>query len=102
MVEASAIISDTYNCNIRYLVDDRQEMWLRGGDVASVLGYSNTRNAVANHVDDEDKIKFEEVKDRLSGRRMETEHPHTIYINKSGLICLTLSSSKPEAKAFKR
>jgi prophage antirepressor-like protein len=49
MVEASAIISDTYNCNIRYVVDDRQEMWLKGEDVANVLGYSDTREAVCEH-----------------------------------------------------
>ena len=102
MVESSAIISSMCNCNIRYAINRNNEMWFRGGDVASFLGYANGRNAVAAHVDEEDKIAFEALKDRLSGRRMETEHPHKIYINKSGLICLTLSSSKPEAKAFKR
>ena len=101
-VEASAIISDTYNCNIRYLVDYRQEMWLKGADVANVLGYSNTREAVRTHVDDEDKITFEEVKKRRISRLSDEEHPHTIYLNKSGLISLVLCSKKAEAKAFKR
>jgi prophage antirepressor-like protein len=77
-------------------------MWLKGADVASVLGYINTRNAVANHVDDEDKIKFEEVKGRLKTRLPDEEQPHTIFINKSGLISLVLCSKKTEAKAFKR
>ena len=77
-------------------------MWLRGVDVANVLGYSNTRQAILTNVDDEDKIKFEEVKGRLSHRRHIDEQPHTIFINKSGLISLVLCSKKDEAKAFKR
>ncbi|MBR4320687.1 MAG: transporter, partial [Oscillospiraceae bacterium] len=31
------------------------EMWFVGKDVAEVLGYSNTRDALAKHVDEEDK-----------------------------------------------
>lgn len=31
------------------------EPWLVGKDVATALGYSNPRDALANHVDDEDK-----------------------------------------------
>ena len=31
------------------------EPWFVGKDVASVLGYSKSRNAIAMHVDEEDK-----------------------------------------------
>ena len=31
------------------------EPWFIGKDVAEILGYSNTRDALARHVDDEDK-----------------------------------------------
>ena len=31
------------------------EPWLVGKDVAEALGYSNTKDALATHVDDEDK-----------------------------------------------
>lgn len=31
------------------------EPWFVGKDVAEILGYSNTRKALADHVDEEDK-----------------------------------------------
>lgn len=31
------------------------EPWFVGKDIAEVLGYSNTRKAVADHIDSEDK-----------------------------------------------
>ena len=36
-------------------VEINGEGWLVGKDVAEVLGYSNSRDALSNHVDDEDK-----------------------------------------------
>lgn len=39
---------------VRTLVIDG-EPWFVGKDVAEILGYSNTRKALADHVDEEDK-----------------------------------------------
>lgn len=36
-------------------VEMNGEPWLVGKDIATVLGYSNTKDALATHVDDEDK-----------------------------------------------
>ena len=36
------------------LIDD--EPWFVGKDVAEILGYSNTKDALLKHVDDEDKL----------------------------------------------
>ena len=36
-------------------VEINGEIWFVGKDVAEVLGYSNTRDALAKHVDEEDK-----------------------------------------------
>lgn len=36
------------------------EPWLVGKDVAAALGYSNTRDALAKHVDPEDRLYGEE------------------------------------------
>lgn len=33
------------------------EPWFVGNDIAIILGYSNYRNAVINHVDNEDKLR---------------------------------------------
>ena len=38
-------------------IDDKQNIWFLGKDVAKVLGYSDTTQAIRKHVDDEDKYK---------------------------------------------
>ena len=69
------------------------EPYFVGKDVATILGYSNTRDALLHHVDDEDKgvAKL----DTLGGRQNQT------IINESGLYSLILSSKLPTAKEFK-
>ena len=36
-------------------VDQNGEPWFMGKDVAAALGYSNPRDAIAKHVDEQDK-----------------------------------------------
>lgn len=71
------------------------EPWFVGKDVAEALGYSNTRDALDRHVDDEDKNTVVNP----DGNR---GNPNMIIINESGLYSLVLSSKLPTAKAFKR
>lgn len=37
-------------------VEINNEPWFVGKDVASALGYTDTRQAIRNHVDEEDKM----------------------------------------------
>ncbi|HEO6331086.1 TPA: ORF6C domain-containing protein [Streptococcus agalactiae] len=71
------------------------EPWFVGKDVADILGYSKSRNAIALHVDEDDALK-QGITDNL-GRMQET-----IIINESGLYSLILSSKLPQVKEFKR
>ena len=70
------------------------EPYFIGRDVADILGYSNSRKALADHVDDEDKGVTK--CDTLGGTQELT------VINESGLYSLILSSKLPAAKRFKR
>ena len=65
-----------------------------GKDVATALGYSNTRDALNKHVDSEDKGTVA-IRDTAYETR-------AVVINESGLYALILSSKLPQAKAFKR
>lgn len=69
------------------------EPYFVGRDVAKVLGYSNPNDAIAKHVDDEDKGVAK--CDTLGGIQELT------IINESGLYSLILSSKLPTAKKFK-
>lgn len=68
--------------------------YFAGKDVASILGYINTRKALIDHVDEEDKGVTK--CDTLGGKQ------DLIIINESGLYSLILSSKMPNAKKFKR
>lgn len=68
--------------------------WFVGRDVATALGYKNSRDALAKHVDEEDKDVAK--RDTLGGEQ------EVIIINESGLYSLILSSKLPAAKRFKR
>lgn len=67
-----------------------------GKDVAEILGYSNTRKALLDHVDEEDKTDGVTIRDSI-GREQAP-----VLINESGLYSLILSSKLPNAKKFKR
>lgn len=70
------------------------EPYFVGRDVAEILGYSNSRKALADHVDEEDKGVTK--CDTLGGTQEMT------VINESGLYSLILSSKLPTARKFKR
>lgn len=72
------------------------EPWFIGKDVAEVLGYSNPRDAISKHVDNEDKISVA-IRDGIT-----RGNPNQTVINESGLYSLILSSKLPSAKKFKR
>lgn len=82
------------NQQVRTLkIDD--EPYFLGKDVASILGYSNTRDALNKHVDSEDKNTVA-IHDGIT-----RGNPNQVVINESGLYSLILSSKMPNAKKFK-
>ena len=79
--------------SVRTAVVDGEVMFV-GKDVADCLGYANSRKAIADHVDDEDKGVTK--CDTLGGVQDLT------VINESGLYSLVFASKLPKAKEFKR
>ena len=70
------------------------EPWFVGRDIAGILGYKDTSDALKRHVDPEDK---------LSRCFTNSGQKRSIYVvNESGVYSLILSSKLPSAKQFKR
>lgn len=69
------------------------ESWFVGKDIAEKLGFTNTRKAISDHVEEEDKGVTK--CDTLGGKQNLT------IINESGLYSLILGSKLPSAKKFK-
>ena len=75
------------------VIEKDGEFFFLGKEVAEKLGYSNTRDALARHVDIVDRADVG-IHD---GRQMRS----MTAINESGLYSLILSSKLPSAKRFK-
>lgn len=74
------------------------EPWFVGKDIAEVLGYLNTKDAIATHVYEEDK----KIIQRSENATLEIPNRGLTIINESGLYSLILSSKLPQAKKFKK
>lgn len=71
------------------------EPWFVGKDIATALSYVNPRDALAKHVDDEDKNTVA-ICDGTAG------NPNLTIINESGVYSLIFSSRLEKAREFKR
>lgn len=77
------------------LIDD--DPWFVGKDIAAALGYVNTKDALAKHVDEQDKRQGDGV--AFCDPMGREQHP--TIINESGLYSLIFSSKPESAQRFK-
>ena len=68
--------------------------WFVAVDVCTILGFTNSRQAIADHVDQEDKGVSKS--DTPGGLQT------LVIVNESGVYSLIFRSHLPEAKRFKR
>ena len=78
------------------MTNERGETFFVGKDVAQALGYAKPENALATHVDKEDKTT---TLIQGTGSNYKSK---IVVINESGMYSLILSSKLRQAKAFKR
>jgi anti-repressor protein len=76
-------------------VEVKGEPYFVAADVTAILGYTNGRAAVAQHVDEEDRNTVA-IRDGMRG------NPNAAVVNESGLYALIFGSKLEAAKAFKR
>ena len=93
--------NNEYLSEVTMIQDDEKNVWFKGVDIARILGYSNTREALKRHVEEDDKIKL----NKITGSQNTTpfnSQPHSVFINESGIYSLILRSKLDEAKIFKK
>lgn len=73
-------------------VTDGEEIWFVGKDICDVLGYTNSRKAIADHVRDRDKGV---TKCYTLGGEQEL-----VIVNEAGVYSLILRSKLPSAEKF--
>ena len=82
-------------------IDNQQNTWFLGKEVAESLGYSNVRKAIWNHVDSEDKKLICWRTQNGDGSNSDLRGKYYTFINESGFYSLVLSSKLETTKKFK-
>ena len=106
--------NDELDVAINAYINKNNEIWFRGKEIASILGYKDTKRAIQKHVHEDDKklidfkIPSHAKSPNSSGDKTSPQaqsHETTrkcFFINESGFYSLILSSKLPLAKDFKR
>ena len=89
---------------IHIIIDNDEKVWFNASDIALSLGYTYPKDAISNNVDKDDKTKLENINNQSrNGTNLKIKkHPHSIYINESGLYSLILLSRLKKTKKFKK
>ena len=88
----------------------KDERWFKAVTGATILKYTNQRNAIRDHVDPEDKRKLSELVSKfkwnesfhLKMDQLKGNEGNSLYLSESGLYSLVFHSKLESAKAFKR
>jgi len=81
------------------IVDNFGKVWFKAVNVARILEYGNTNDAILRIVSPKNKIKFEDIT-TLGLSECCDMHPSTVFIAESGLYRLIMRSKMPKAEKF--
>ena len=81
-------------------IDDKQNVWFRGKDIAKILGYSVTDQAIRKHVSDNHK-QLTCCPVEMEGQQNDMRGKWTTFIDEAGFYELVFSSKLPAAKKFR-
>jgi prophage antirepressor-like protein len=87
---------------IMIFLDNNNEIWFKGVDVAKALNIKEPKNSIRNNLDEKNIRKYKElsnVRRGLSNHPLNM-HPDTMFMNESGLYTFLLRSRMPAAGPF--
>ena len=96
-MQEKSFINYQLGINFNSYIDSKCKVWFKAKEVATILGYRDTDQAIRKHIHDEDRKYFPV---ETTGYLKRGRPP--ILINESGLYSLVLSSKLETAKKFKR
>ena len=102
-----------FDVDLTSFIDNKQNVWFKGKDVALILGHSNTRDAIKRHVSENHEIRqlswqrretrrWSEGKKQCSGQPVsQTGWSETYFIYEAGFYKLVFGSKLETAKKFR-
>ena len=88
------------NISLDAYVDSKQNIWFKGKEIATLLGYECSRNAIRDHVDKYYKTEYKDIKGALIQCPSLNVQSNTIFIKEPGLYVLIFRSKLESAKVF--
>jgi prophage antirepressor-like protein len=102
-----------YDDNNMLVIRIKEEIWIKAKDVTEILEYKDTKKAIKNHIEEEDRITWNILSDDVEnhegvncplvknsvGKNLD---PRTVFINQEGLFELISRSRMEQAKEFRR
>jgi prophage antirepressor-like protein len=89
------------NVSVR-TVEDRGQVFLCVKDVVGSLGYKQPRNAIRDHVWNENKVILDGLTTRTDSVSQWNFKPNTIFLTEPGVYQLIFKSNLPSAREFQR
>lgn len=111
MYEVKLFEEDRLGIKINSLVDEEGNIWFIGKEVAEIFGYKNSRKALGDHVDEEEKVILKsDILNNLfaSNKTLRTNFTNykkireLILITEDGFYCLAIKSKMPNAIKFRK
>jgi superfamily II DNA or RNA helicase len=90
------LIDLQFESNNINIIKKNNELWFNANNIAKIMGYKNPKLSINNNIDDNMKKKLND----LVNCKMHL-HPHSIYINKIGLLELVYGSKFKNLNNFK-
>jgi hypothetical protein len=85
--------------NVLMLVDKEGTPWSRAKDIALILEYGNTRDAIKRYVDDKYKKRYKDLTSSIPTSKISIDEK-TIFTTRTGIFQLVTRSKKPRAIEF--
>lgn len=79
------------------------DVWIKGSEIAKYLDYADDKQAVRDHVDEDNKINFSKLVDLMIDKqklKIKNIDVKTIFIKYNGLLQLIARSKKPKSIRF--
>lgn len=96
--------------NFKIFVDGDYEFFFKSKSCAQLLGYSEPKNAIKSHIEENEKFTYEQLlnmfphyfTDRINSYPFEIRNKKTIFINEFGFYSLIFHSKMPKAIEIKK
>ena len=82
-------------------VDHKCRVWFQAKQVAKILGYKKTENAINRHVSENHKTTFLSCHPETGGQQNDTRGKYCIFLDEAGFYELVFSSKLPSARIFR-